>query len=149
MKLQKLLTIIALVVGVIAVFFLIRIISAGDEAIEGSEDLQNSLIAPFMYIAYIVLGLIVVFVLFFTLKNMFSNPATLKSTLTGVGAFALIGAICYFALASGEETALKDGEMLTAGESKLIGAGLYMFYALALIASGSMLFTGLKKMINK
>ncbi|QRM90979.1 hypothetical protein FG167_07095 [Lacinutrix sp. WUR7] len=100
-----------------------------------------------MYIAYAILALILVLVVLFTLKNIFSNAATLKRTLMAVGAFLVVALICYF-LATGVETPLKEGEVLSAGDSKLIGAGLYMFYALAIIAIGSMLFSGIKKMIK-
>ncbi len=148
MNLQKIIKIVAGLVGVIAIFFLVRIIGAGDEALESSADLQASLVTPFMYIAYLVLGITVVFVLLFTLKHMFSNPAMLKKTLTNVGAFALVALIAYFGFAKGVETPLRDGEVLSEGGSKLVGAGLYLFYFLVVIALGFMLFTGIKKMIK-
>jgi hypothetical protein len=65
-----------------------------------------------------------------------------------VGAFAVLAAICYFGLAKGVETPLKDGGTLSAGGSQLLGAGLWLFYALILVAGGSMLFYGVKKMIK-
>lgn len=146
MNSQKILTIIAGIVGVIAMFFLIRIIGVGDEAIKAGE--SGGTVNTFMYIAYAILAITLVLVVLFTLKNVFSNPATLKSTLMSVGAFALLALICYFAFAKGVETPLRDGKVLSAGDSKLVGAGLYMFYALAIIAVGTMLFTGIKKMIK-
>lgn len=145
MNSQKIITIIAGVVGVIAMFFLIRIIGVGDEAIKAGE--SDGMVNTFMYIAYVILGLILVLVVLFTLKNIFTNKDTLKSTLMGVGAFLIVGVICYF-LASGVETPMKDGEVLSAGDSKLVGAGLYMFYALAIIAIGTMLLSSVKKMIK-
>ena len=66
----------------------------------------------------------------------------------GVGAFVLLALICYFALADGVETPLRDGEMLSASGSRMVGAGLWMFYLLTIIAIGTMLFTGIKKMIK-
>ncbi|MGB1308192.1 MAG: hypothetical protein ACPG6B_04730 [Oceanihabitans sp.] len=146
MNSQKIFTIIAGLVGVIAMFFLIRIIGVGDEAIKAGE--SSGVVDTFMYIAYAILALILVLVVLFTLKNIFTNAATLKSTLMGVGAFLLLGLICYFALAQGVETPLRDGEMLSVGESKMVGAGLWMFYLLTFIAVGTMLFTGIKKMIK-
>ncbi|MFD2822279.1 hypothetical protein ACFS5M_01270 [Lacinutrix iliipiscaria] len=146
MNSQKILTIIAGVVGIIAMFFLIRIIGVGDEAIKAGE--SSGTVNTFMYIAYAILAITLVLVVLFTLKNVFSNPATLKSTLMGVGAFVLLFLICYFAFAKGVETPMRDGEVLSEGNSKLVGAGLFMFYALAIIAVGTMLFTGIKKMIK-
>ena len=136
------------VVGVIAIFFLIRIIGAGDDAIENDLDLQGSLVSPFMYIAYIVLAIIVAIVAFFSLKNIITRPAVLKSTLKNVGAFAVLAAIAYFAFAKGVETPLKDGDILSEGGSKLVGAGLYLFYFLLVAAIGLMLYTGIKKTIK-
>ncbi|AXT18870.1 hypothetical protein D7030_00920 [Flavobacteriaceae bacterium AU392] len=149
MKLQKILTIVAAIVGVLAIIFLVRIVGAGDDAIEAAaENGDTSLINPFMLIAYVVLGITLAAVVLFSLINIVSNTASLKSTLIGVGAFALIALICYFGFAKGVETPLRDGGILTVGQSQLIGAGLYMFYALAIIAGGAMLFTGVKKMIK-
>jgi len=145
MNSQKIITIIAGVIGVIAMFFLIRIIGVGDEAIKAGE--SSGIVNTFMYIAYAILALILVLVVLFTLKNIFTDSATLKSTLMGVGAFLVVGLICYF-LATGVETPMKEGEVLSAGDSKLIGAGLYMFYALAIIAIGTMLLSSVKKMIK-
>jgi hypothetical protein len=145
MNSQKILTIIAGVVGVISIFLLIRIIGAGDDAIKAGED---GSVAPLMYVAYVIFAISLALVVVFTLKNIATNPGALKSALTSVGAFALVGLICYFVLASGVETPMRDDKVLSASGSQLVGAGLYMFYALAFIAVGAMLFTGVKKMIK-
>ena len=145
MNSQKILTIIAAVVGVISIFLLIRIIGVGDDTIKGGDD---GSVVPLMYVGYIVFAISLALVVLFTLKNILTNPAALKSALTSVGAFLLIAAICYFIFAKGVETPMRDGEVLSATRSKLVGAGLYMFYALAIIAAGAMLFTGVKKMMK-
>lgn len=105
-------------------------------------------IGSILYVAYAVLIIVLASVVIFTLVNTFSNPANLKSTLKALGAFALLTLICYFGFANGVETPLKEGGSLSAGGSKLLGAGLYLFYALILVAGGSMLFFGVKKMIK-
>ena len=142
---KKILTIVLGIVGVLSIVFLAMIISTGDEAIELGE--ASGSVNTFMYIAYLVLFLTLAFVIVFSLKNIFSSAETMKKTLKSVGIFALLGLICYF-LATGVETQLKDGDMLSAGGSKLLGAGLYLFYFLLAIAGGSMLFFGIKKMIK-
>lgn len=146
MDVQKLLKIVAIVVGVISIIFLGSIISAGDEAIKAGE--SSSTVTTFMYVSYIVLAIAVITVLFFTLKNLVTNTAGLKNTLTGIGAFLVLALICYFGLASGVETQLKDGSILSESGSKLVGAGLFLFYFLAVIAGGTMLVFGIKKMIK-
>jgi hypothetical protein len=143
---KKILTIVLAVVGVLSIVFLAMIISTGDEAVKAGD--AGGSVDSIMYIAYIILGLTLAFVVIFSLKNIFTNKDTLKSTLKGVGAFAVLAAICYFGLAKGVETPLKDGGTLSASGSQLLGAGLWLFYALILVAGGSMLFYGVKKMIK-
>ncbi|MEZ4798155.1 MAG: hypothetical protein R2785_13420 [Flavobacteriaceae bacterium] len=149
MGLHKIIKIAAAALSILGIVFLIMIISKGDDAIKAmAEQGQSSGVDYMSYIAYVILGLVLAFVVMFVLKNMFSNKDTLMSTIKGVGSFLLLALICYFVFAKGVETQLRDGETLSATGDKLVGAGLYMFYALAIIASGSMLFFGLKKMIK-
>ena len=97
-----------------------------------------------LFVAYLIMGLIVSSVAFYSLKKVISDKAALRSTLKTLGAFLILFLICYFVLARGEETPLRDGKMLSAAGSKLISAALFMFYSLILIASGSMLWFGIK-----
>ena len=101
-----------------------------------------------MYVAYVILAIAVLIVLVFSVLNTASNSANLKNTLTGVAAFVVLALLCYFGFADGVETPLKDGDMLSESGSKLIGAGLYLFYLLALIAGGIMLWFGIKKTVK-
>ena len=143
---KKVLSIILGIIGVLSIVLLAMIISTGDKAIGLGE--ASGTVNTFMYIAYLVLFLPLAFVIIFSLKNILTDSDKLKSTLKAVGLFVLLAVICYFGLATGEETVLKDGDILSEGGSKLLGAGLYLFYALILTAGGSMLFFGLKKMIK-
>jgi len=146
MNLQKILTILIIVIGVISMAVLGMIIGVGDEEIKAGE--SGGTVNAFLYIGYAALILTLAFVVIFSLKNIFTNSDVLKSTLRGVGIFALIAIICYFGFAKGVETPLKDGGTLSESGSKLLGAGLYLFYALLLIAVGSMLIFGIKKTIK-
>ena len=96
-----------------------------------------------LYNAYVVLFIIISAVLYFGMKNMIGNKSKLMSALKGLGSFLLLFAIC-FLIASGEETIMREGKVLSATSSKLIGASLFMFYSLIIIASGTMLFFGFK-----
>ena len=146
MDLQKLLKIVAIFIGVISIFFLGSILSSGDEAIKSGE--SSGTVNVFMYVSYAVLALTVLIVLVFTVLNLVSNTSGFKNTLIGIGAFVLLSLICYFGFANGVESPLKDGNILSEKGSKLIGAGLYLFYFLALIAGGIMLGFGIKKMVK-
>ena len=97
-----------------------------------------------LYNAYVVLFIIVSSVLYFGLKNMFSDKSNLMTTLKMIGSFLGVFALC-FILASGEETLMREGKILSATSSKFIGAALIMFYSLIIIASGTMLFFGFFK----
>jgi len=144
MDLQKLLKIVAIVIGVISIFFLGSIISTGDEAIKAGD--ASGTIDIFMNVSYVILAIAVLNVLVFSVLNLVSNTAGLKNTLMGVGAFAVLSLLCYFGFANGVETTLKDGDILSESGSRLVGAGLYLFYFLAIIAGGIMLGFGIKKM---
>jgi hypothetical protein len=146
MDLQKLLKIVAAVVGVLSIVFLVSIISTGDDAIKAGEGASS--VNTFMYVAYFILAIAVLAVVLFTVVNLISNAAGLKNTLISVGAFLLLALICYFVFATGTETVLKDGSILTEGESKLVGTGLYLFYGLGIVAGGTMLGFGIKKMLK-
>ena len=147
MDLQKLLKIVAAVVGLLSITFLITIISKGDDAIKAGDGAAS--VGTYMYVAYFILTAAVISVVFFTLSNLITNAAGLKNTLIAIGAFTILALICYFIFASGVETMLKDGTMMSVAQSKLVGAGLYLFYSLAVIAGGTMLFFGVKKSLNK
>ncbi len=141
----KILSIILAIVGVVSIGLLMGIINTGDDPIKAGEG--ASIVNGLMYVGYIVLGIVLAAVVIFTLVNIIANPANLKRTLINLGVFVLLVIIC-FAMAKGVETPLKDGETLSASESKWVGAGLYLFYFLIVIAGGTMLFSGIKKMIK-
>ena len=143
--LYKILKIIAFILSILGAVWLVRILLAGDEAIAGSADLQSGLVTPFIYIAFATLAIIIIFVLVFVLKNLFTHGAALKSTLIGLGIFAAIIFISYM-LSSGVETPMRDGEVLSAFKSRLVETGIYTFYILAIVAVGAMVFSGIKKL---
>ena len=96
-----------------------------------------------LYNAYLILFIIIVSVLYFGIKNMIGNKSSLMNTLKGIGSFLVLFIVC-FLIASGEETLMREGKILSATSSKFIGAALFMFYSLIIIASGAMLFFGYK-----
>ena len=154
MGLHKILKIVVGILGVIA------LVIAGVVATLDSEALQEELkavgsinamevpasISYLMVIAYIVLALILVLVVIFVVKGL-ATGGNAKNTLIGVGAFLLVIAISYL-MASGVETEMKDGEILSANGARWVGAGINAFYILASVAIGLMLFSGAKKLVK-
>jgi len=146
MSLHKILKIVAALLGLAGVIFLVRIISVGDEAIKAGD---NGSVDPIAYVAYIVLAATVATIVFFVIKNLFTNSGSIKNTLIGIGAFAAVLVISY-ALSSGidGQTYTYNGQVATEGESHIVGAGLIAFYVLIVVAAGAMLLSGVKKMIK-
>lgn len=144
---QKILKIVAAIIGVLGVLFLVRIISAGDDAIKSGE--EAGLVDPMAYVAYFILGAAVLAVVIFVFRNILVNPSGLKNTLIGVGAFAavLIGS---YAASGGDplQYKLQDG-IASEAQSHMVGAGLTAFYVLIVVAALAMVFSGVKKVINK
>jgi hypothetical protein len=134
MNSYKIIKYIALALSLLGVLFVIMI-----QTLDMLQGIDYILI-----VAYLMMALIVSSVLFYTLKKVISDKDSLRSTLKILGAFLVLFLICYFVLARGEETPLRDGKMLSAAGAKLISAALFMFYSLILIASGSMLWFGIK-----
>lgn len=152
MGLHKILKIVVAVLGIIAMIFAGIITTIDSEPLQ--EEVKTlginavevpSSISNLMMIAYVVLALILVLVVIFVLKGLFSGNA--KNTLIGVGVFLLVVAISYFT-ASGVETPMKDGEVLSANGARWVGAGINAFYILAATAIGLMLFSGAKKLVK-
>ena len=132
MDLYKILKVSALGLSLLGIVFVLLILS---DVLSGIDMI--------LYNAYIVLFIIISSVLYFGLKNMFSDKSNLMTTLKIIGAFLGLFVLC-FIIASGEETLMREGKILSATSSKFIGASLWMFYSLIIIASGTMLFFGFK-----
>ena len=147
MGLHKILKIVAAILAIAGIIFYVMIVSKGDLAIEAAyadgEDVAS--INWALYIGYAILGVVLLFVLTFVLKGIFAGD--IKKTLMSVGAFLVIIVISYvMASSSIEGLPLNDGVAITESGSKWVGTGLYVFYILAVIAIGSMVFSGIKKL---
>ncbi len=138
MGLHKITKIVGLILSIVGAGFLGNIIMKGDEVIKET----GAGIDAFIYTTYIIFALVLIAVIIFGLKALVSG--NIKNTLMIVGAFVVVIGISY-GLADGTEMPLTDGGMLSESGSKWIGAGLYSFYILAIVAIGSMIISGFKK----
>jgi hypothetical protein len=148
--LHKIIKIVAAVISLLGIISLVRIISAGDDAIDAAALAgDTAIVEPMAWAAYIMLGLVLVFVIFFVVKNLVTNTSGFKNTLIGVGAFAAVLIIAYVVSGGDSMTyKLQDG-VATDGQSTMVGAGLVAFYLLLFVAAGAMIFAGVKKVISK
>lgn len=135
MGLYKILRIVALILSVIG-------IALGLMVAGGSEGMIDNMI----YVAYVVLAIVIVLVLFYVIKGVFAG--NIKKTLLSLGIFFGIVIVSYL-LSSGTDLDLQPfinkGQDITEATSKKVGAGLYTFYALGVLAILSMLSSGLTK----
>ena len=138
MGLHKIIKIIGLILSVVGAAILGMIIMKGDDVIKET----GSGVDGFLYTAYIIFVLVLISVVVFGFKGLMSG--NIKNTLITIGSFILIVALSY-GLADSNQLTLANGELLSEANSKWIGAGLYTFYILAIVAIGSMIVSGFKK----
>lgn len=136
----------AIVIGVISLYFAMRVFVAGDETIMASSDLQSSVVSPFIYLGYIVFFLTILMVLFFTIQNLFTSST--RTTFISLGAVVLVVLISYI-ITSGEAQTLKDGEVISETVDHWISAGFVVLYILVFVSIGAMLMNGVNKIINR
>ena len=138
MGLHKIIKIVGLILSVVGAAILGIIIMKGDDVIKET----GSGVDGFLYTAYIIFVLVLISVVVFGFKGLMSG--IIKNTLITIGSFILIVALSY-GLADSNQLTLANGELLSEANSKWIGAGLYTFYILAIVAIGSMIVSGFKK----
>ena len=138
MNLHKIVKFAALVVGVISILFLGGILA--------SEEPDSAWISPLIFVSYAILFACLAIVLIFVFKNLFAKQETLKKTLISVGLFVGVVLISYI-LADGSDMTV-GGITYSGATSKLVSTGLNTFYSLALVAIGTMAWTGLTKFIK-
>ena len=129
MKIQNIIKIVSAIIGVLAAFFLLRIIGTGDEDIKIAASIGDfGAVSPLVELARIVLLITISVTLIFTLLGLFSYPAKLKKAAISVGLFSVIIVISYL-ISDGIEPPLKDGEVLSASAARWVGAGIRTFYS--------------------
>ena len=149
MNIQTIVKIISAVFGLLGAIFLFRIIGAGDEEIKMAASLGDfGTVSPLVSLAIAILSITVIVTVLFSLLSLASSPEKLKKSLVFIGCFLLITGIAY-AISSGVETPMKDGEMLSVSGSRWVETGLRMFYILATLAVLSMVFSGAKKILKR
>ncbi|ARN78785.1 hypothetical protein BST97_12725 [Nonlabens spongiae] len=155
MILHKILKYLVILLSVIAAAFFVYTIASGDDAIEIDENgIQGSTVVPLMYLSYIMLAVIVAAVVLFLFVNLASNPKALKKSLLSVGIFLVVVGISYIVFADGSDAAnnaieLDNGEYLSESGSKWIDVSIYTFYILAILAVGSIIWSGATKLVKK
>jgi len=141
---NKILTILKFVIGIIGAIFFVRILLADGDALEVDADLQNSLLSPYILLAYIVLGLTVLVTIIFSIIGVLKG--NVKKTLITIGSFAAIVVITFFA-STGKEIQTDEG-VISAYASQWISAGLNIFYVLVVISVFAIIASSVTKILT-
>jgi len=148
MSVQKIVTYVAALLGVVGLIFQITILGKGDDVIEmAALSGDYGVVSSMVSLAMIIIVIAVILTLAFSVMNLASDPAKLKKAMISIGAFLAVVLIA-FLFSSGNETPLKDGEVLSATGSRLVETGLRTFYFLVVIAAGAMIYSGVRRLKN-
>ena len=149
---SKILSLVSGLIGLIAIYFLTRIIMEGDDSVKESLELQNSLVSPFVSFARIILIITAVIAIVFSLWNLVRQPKLLKKSLISLAAMAVLLIIAYglasdAAVTNAQGMIIKDGE---AGQvSKWVSTGIIYSMILGGIGLAFFLWDFVKGLITK
>ncbi len=149
MNLEKLTRIGCIALGVLGLIFLAIVFASGDDSIKMAAASGNyGVITPIILLSQITLLIAVIVTLIFSLRAIAKDKSKMKNALKSAGLF-LIVVVVAFVLSSGVETPMRDGKVLSAMGSRLVGTGIRVFFILSVIAVGLMVFPGTKKIFKK
>ena len=149
MNLEKLTRIGCIALGVLGLIFLAIVFASGDDSIKMAAASGNyGVITPIIILSQITLLIAVIVTLIFSLRGIAKDKSKMKNALKSAGLFLIVVVIA-FVLSDGVETPMRDGKVLSAMGSKLVGTGIRVFFILSIIAVGLMVFPGIKKMFKK
>ncbi len=150
-KVSKILSLISGLIGLIAIYFLVRIIMEGDDAVKESLDLQNSLVSPFVSFAKVILIITTVIAVVFSLWNLVRQPKLLKKTLISLAGLGVLLLISYMMASDAAVTnvsgnIIKDGE--AGSTSKWVSTGIWYSMILGGIGLAFFLWDFVKSLVS-
>ena len=149
MNLEKITRIGCIGLGILGLIFLAIVFASGDDTIKMEAASGNyGLITPIILLSQIILFIAVTVTLIFSLREIAKDKSKMKNAIKSIGLFLLVIVIAFF-LSNGVETPMRDGQVLSATGSKLVGTGIRVFYILTIIAVSLMVFPGSKKIFKK
>ena len=151
-KVSKILSLVSGFIGLVAIYFLTRIIMEGDDAVKESLELQNSLVSPFVSFAKVILIITTIIAVVFSLWNLIKHPKLLKKTLASVGILAVLLIFAY-AISSDAAVTNMSGNIIKDGEagstSKWVSTGIWYSMVLGGIGLGFFLWDFIKSLVSK
>ena len=149
MNLEKITRIGCIALGVLGMIFLSLVFFTGDDSIKmAAASGDYGVITPIILLSQIVLFIAVLVTLTFSLRGIAKDKTKMKNAIKSTGLFLLV-VLIGFLLSNGVETPMRDGKVLSAMGSRLVGTGINVFFILTIIAVGLMVFPGTKKIFKK
>ena len=149
MNLLKITMIGCIALGILVIIFLFIVFATGDDTIKmAAASGDYGVITPIILLSQIVLFIAVLVTLTFSLRGIAKDKAKMKNAIKSTGLFLLV-VLVGFLLSNGVETPMRDGKVLSAMGSRLVGTGINVFFILTIIAVGLMVFPGTKKIFKK
>jgi hypothetical protein len=100
-----------------------------------------------LWFAYILISLAIASAVVLPLVNAAKSPGSFKKSLIGVGAMVVLFVVSY-ALTGSDVTIQQKAAGVTENTSKLIGAGLTMFYLVFVVAVVGMIYSEIHKALK-
>ena len=149
MNLEKITRIGCIALGVLGLIFLSLVFTTGDDSIKmAAASGDYGIITPIILLSQIVLFIAVIVTLTFSLRGIAKDKTKMKNAMKSTGLF-LVVVLIGFLLSNGVETPMRDGKVLSAMGSRLVGTGIRVFFILTIIAVVLMVFPGTKKIFKK
>ena len=149
MNLEKITRIGCIALGLLGMIFLSLVFFTGDDTIKmAAASGDYGVITPIILLSQIVLFIAVLVTLTFSLRGIAKDKTKMKNAVKSTGLFLLV-VLIGFLLSNGVETPMRDGKVLSAMGSRLVGTGINVFFILTIIAVALMVFPGTKKIFKK
>ena len=149
MNLEKITRIGCIALGLLGMIFLSLVFFTGDDTIKmAAASGDYGVITPIILLSQIVLFIAVLVTLTFSLRGISKDKTKMKNAVKSTGLFLMV-VLIGFLLSNGVETPMRDGKVLSAMGSRLVGTGINVFFILTIIAVCLMVFPGSKKIFKK
>ena len=151
-KFSKIITYVVTLLALIGIILLVRVLMAGEEAVENDVDVANKVVSPLVYFSQYLLYFAIGITLVLSLGGLFKNPESLKKTLLGL---AVLGLLFVGAYSLSDSNIVLDNAdiVLTGGEegsstNRLVGTGIWFSVILGLLGLGFFVYDLVKGLIK-
>lgn len=144
----KIAKIIAIILGVVGLILWVLIARADSDVVAQSGSSANNIVGLMLTLGVWTTIIVAIATLLFSLVGLASEPAKLKKALLSVGVFAVVALISYLLATSDGfdfDKMADKGISVSTGTVKLVDAGLWTFYILAVLAVLAMVLGSFKK----